>query len=101
VAGSAAPASSTAPSARPAASSSDIVALSPEAREATLEAAASRGRDDLSGGNKRAIHGEVGMMMGTHGTRALWGTAAVPLGDTGQAVVSVMTGSDNLRYYRR
>jgi hypothetical protein len=89
-----------APSAQSPASSAGVVALSAEAREQALEAGASRGKDDLGGGTKRGIHGEVGMEMGSHGTHALWGTAAVPLGDTGTAVVSVMTGSENYRWHR-
>lgn len=36
----------------------------------------------------RSIHGEIGAMIGTGGARGLYGTAAIPLGDTGGAVVS-------------
>lgn len=46
----------------------------------------------------RQIHGEVGMMIGSHGTRGAYGTAAIPLGDNAGAVVSF----ENSRYgYRR
>lgn len=37
-------------------------------------------------------HGEVGMMIGTGGTRAIWGTTAVPLGQNGTAQFSFSTG---------
>jgi len=41
-----------------------------------------------SGAPGRQIHGEIGAMVGTHGTRGIYGTAAVPLGDNAGAVVS-------------
>jgi opacity protein-like surface antigen len=41
-----------------------------------------------SGGPDRKIHGEVGVMVGTNGARAAYGTAAIPLGDNAGAVVS-------------
>lgn len=41
-----------------------------------------------SGQPGRQIHGEVGAMIGTHGTRGIYGTAAIPLGDNAGAVVS-------------
>jgi hypothetical protein len=36
----------------------------------------------------RGIHGEVGALIGTNGARAIYGTAAIPLGDNAGAVVS-------------
>jgi hypothetical protein len=42
-----------------------------------------------SGGPMRGIHGEMGAMIGTHGSRGIYGTAAIPLGDNAGAVVSV------------
>lgn len=41
-----------------------------------------------SGAPGRQIHGEIGAMIGTHGTRGIYGTAAVPLGDNAGATVS-------------
>lgn len=41
-----------------------------------------------NGGGGRAIHGEIGAMIGTHDTRGIYGTAAIPLGDNAGAVVS-------------
>lgn len=39
-------------------------------------------------GSDRRIHGEVGAMIGTGGARSLYGTAAIPLGENGGAIVS-------------
>ncbi len=44
----------------------------------------------------RQIHGEFGAMIGTHGTRGVFGTAAIPLGDHAGAIVSY----ENSRYGR-
>lgn len=41
-----------------------------------------------NGAPGRQIHGEIGAMIGTHGTRGIYGTAAVPLGDNAGAVFS-------------
>lgn len=51
------------------------------------------------GSRDRAIHGEMGVMVGTNGTRGAYGTAAIPLGDNAGAVVSF----ESSRYggYRR
>jgi hypothetical protein len=36
----------------------------------------------------RGIHGEIGAMIGSHGTRGAYGVAAIPLGNDAAAVVS-------------
>lgn len=41
-----------------------------------------------NGAPGRQIHGEIGAMVGTHGTRGIYGTAAIPLGDNAGATVS-------------
>jgi len=41
-----------------------------------------------NGAPGRQIHGEIGAMIGTHGTRGVYGTAAIPLGDNAGAIVS-------------
>ncbi|MBA2936094.1 hypothetical protein HZF05_18585 [Sphingomonas sp. CGMCC 1.13654] len=41
-----------------------------------------------NGAPGRQIHGEIGAMFGTHGTRGIYGTAAVPIGDNASAAVS-------------
>jgi hypothetical protein len=40
----------------------------------------------------RRPHGEVGMFVGSGGARGIFGTTAVPLGDTGMASFSFSTG---------
>jgi len=74
-----------------------VVRLSPAERETLLDSAVT---DDpnlpIFGGPDRQIHGEIGAMIGTGGTRGIFGTAAVPLGDSGMAVFSF----ENSRYGR-
>lgn len=36
----------------------------------------------------RGIHGEIGAVIGSHGTRGAYGTAAIPLGDNAGAALS-------------
>lgn len=77
-----------------------VVSLSPEAKEKILEAAAQRnaraiGEPAINGlGGIGQIHGEVGMMIGTNGTRGVYGTAVAPVGETG----SVAFSFENSRY---
>ena len=79
------------------------MALSPEAKEKILEAAASRPAKPIGepaingmGGIGSQIHGEVGMMIGTNGTRGVFGSAVAPLGDSG----SVAVAFENSRFGR-
>jgi len=73
---------------------SDTIRLSDRERDAILDsntvesAAAARGELGESGGAGRGIHGEVGAMIGSNGTRGAYGVAAIPLGDNAGAVVS-------------
>jgi len=94
-----APTTQAAPSA-----TDDTVRLSDEQRRTILDgntmesAAAARG--ELTGADRadRRIHGEVGVMIGTNGTRGIYGVAEIPLGNNASAVVSY----ENSRYgYRR
>ena len=77
--------------------------LSPEQREAAIEAGAARSANTIDGGEgpDRKIHGEVGVEVGTGGYRAAYGTAVVPVGDTGMAAISVETDRGNYRWRRR
>ena len=70
------------------------IALSPEERAAVLDAAASRRPDESLplNGDARQIHGEMGFEIGTRGTRTLFGSTIVPLGENGSAAFSFMTG---------
>jgi len=73
-----------------------VIRLSPAERSAVLDSTAAENAD-LTGGNfGRQVHGEIGAMIGTGGTRGIYGTAAVPLGDTGMAIFSF----ENSRYGR-
>ena len=72
---------------------SDGVRLPPAQRAAVLDAAAlhpNRGLD--GGGYDRAVHGEVGMEIGSRGERAIYGTTIVPLGDNASAAISFFDG---------
>ncbi|RZF64955.1 hypothetical protein EWE75_08675 [Sphingomonas populi] len=79
---------------QPAPPASDTIRLSDRERDAILDsntvesAAAARGELGESGGGGRGIHGEVGAMIGSNGTRGAYGVAAIPLGDNAGAVVS-------------
>jgi len=70
---------------------------------ATLQATATEAKaDEAAGlapgaGLDRQIHGEVGAMIGTGGARGIYGTAAIPIGENGGAVISF----ENSRYGRR
>ena len=76
-----------------AAPESRVARLTPQEREALLDAgseeSADRAQAQAMGGDyERRIHGEIGAMIGTGGARGVFGTAVIPLGETGVAVVS-------------
>jgi hypothetical protein len=94
----------TAPAPPAPAASGDSIRLTDEQRMAILDsntvesAAAARGELPGSRYSDRRIHGEIGAMIGTNGTRGIYGVAEIPLGDRASAVVSF----ENSRYgYRR
>jgi hypothetical protein len=64
--------------------------------EASVDAA----RQGLGGSSvpDHAIHGEIGVLAGSHGTRATYGTATVPLGAGSQANVSFESSRSNRPY---
>lgn len=64
------------------------VALSDAEREATINAAADRNSDLPINGAERKIHGEMGIAMGSHGYRSIYGTTVIPLGETGTMALS-------------
>lgn len=72
----------------------DTVRLTDAQREAILDAntaeSAAAARGEMTGPDrtKLEVHGEVGAFVGSHDTRGVFGTAAVPLGDHAEAVVS-------------
>ncbi len=69
--------------------------LSPEAIAETIETASHRPEAATNalgfaeGERDNRIHGEVGFMIGTGGARGIYGTALIPLGESGSALVSV------------
>jgi hypothetical protein len=94
----AAPAAPAAPAAN-----SDSVRLTDEQRMAILDSntaeSAAAARGELTGSERadRRIHGEIGAMIGTNGTRGIYGVAEIPLGNNGSAIVSY----ENTRYGHR
>jgi hypothetical protein len=77
-----------------------VFSLSPEAREAAIDAASRQpernplilGQAPETAAQDRRIHGEVGFSIGTGGTRSVFGTTMVPLGDDAAAAFSFSTG---------
>ncbi|MBY8824955.1 hypothetical protein [Sphingomonas colocasiae] len=73
------------------------IRLSDAQRDAILDAstedraAAARGEPAGAQGPDRRIHGEMGVMIGTNGTRGTYGTADIPLGENAGATVSFET----------
>jgi len=74
--------------------------LSPEAREAAIEAAGNRpernplalGQAPETAASDRRIHGQIGFGIGTGGMREVFGSTMVPLGEHGAAAFSFSTG---------
>lgn len=86
------------------AAADDTRRLTDEERLAILDgntvesAAAARGELPGAALATRGIHGEIGAMVGSHGTHAIYGTAEIPLGDRAAATISF----ENSRFgYRR
>ncbi len=98
--------------ATPAYAEPQVYRLTPAEREAAIAAASHRtdtdtpallpdpGRDrvlesSLYAGDERPdrrVHGEVGMTIGTGGTRGIYGTTVAPLGETGTAAFAFSIG---------
>jgi len=69
-----------------------VIALSPAEKAKLLDAAAERphpvsGELPINGLGSQ-IHGEVGMFVGTGGSRGVFGSAVAPLGQNGQIAVA-------------
>jgi len=88
------PAPTTTQPASPTATATDTIRLTDEQRDAILDAnteeRAAAARGELAGSERpgRGIHGEVGVMIGSNGTRGTYGTADIPLGDNAGATIS-------------
>jgi len=78
--------------------------LSPEEVEAVQDAAAKRNINAPSLGEQRVpdgrIHGEIGFGIGTGGYNTVFGTAIMPLGDSGIAAFSFERTDFGRRRYR-
>jgi hypothetical protein len=74
--------------------SSGTISLTPEQREAAIEAGAARARDESlqNGVSDRRVHGEVGVEVGSRGERSAYGTLVAPVGQNGVAAISYGTG---------
>ena len=82
----------------------EVYRLTPAEIESALDAAAARSNNQLprlsplASSTEAPIfndgkpHGEAGMMIGTGGARAVWGSTYVPLGQNGSAAFSFSTG---------
>jgi hypothetical protein len=69
----------------------DVYALTPAQKAAALQSGAEARDGDAAltgGGGSLLIHGEVGAAIGTGGYRSMYGTAAIPIGENGGAIVS-------------
>jgi len=98
------PTAASAQSAATPSTNGDSIRLTDEQRMAILDSntveSAAAARGELTGPQSmdRRIHGEIGAMIGSNGTRGIYGVAEIPLGNSGSAVVSF----ENSRYgYRR
>ena len=84
-----------------AATAQDVIGLSPEAREAVLQAAATRDESlPINGAPDGQIHGEMGVMVGSDGSRAVYGSTVIPLGTTASLALAYSDGSYGRRRYR-
>ena len=78
----------------------DTRRLSPAEVERILEEAA-RKRVTADKLPPRVIEGEVGVTIGTGGTREVFGTAVVPVGTKGTAIISIDAGESRRNKRRR
>lgn len=78
----------------------DVHRLSPSQVKAILDAAAAK-REVAAAPVARRIEGELGVAIGTGGYREAFGTAVVPLGQDGVAILSFDTVDSNRGRARR
>ena len=70
--------------------------------EQILDAAAQKREASAAKAPARPIDGEVGVSIGSGGTREMFGTAIVPVGEQGVAIISIDSAeSDRQRHRRR
>ncbi|RUN75719.1 hypothetical protein EJC47_15310 [Sphingomonas sp. TF3] len=77
----------------------DTIRLSDRERDAILNSntveSAAAARGERLPGTGPGIHGEIGAMIGSNGTRGVYGTASIPLGDNAGAVISFESSQYN------
>ena len=78
----------------------DVRRLSPAEVERILEEAA-RKRVAADKPPARAIDGEIGVTVGTGGIREVFGTAVVPVGQEGAAIISIDSAESRRRPRRK
>lgn len=84
-----------------------IHSLSPEQRAAAIDGASRQPEHDTritarapeDAATDRRMHGEVGFTVGTNGTRGVFGSTMLPLGDNGAVALSFSTGRSNFGGY--
>jgi hypothetical protein len=78
--------------AAPALAEEQVIALSPAEKEKLLDAAADRNVNAIDvptiNGLSRRPHGEIGMFVGSHGSRGVFGSSVVPIGEESMLAVS-------------
>ena len=69
--------------------------------ERILDAAAQKREAAAANAPKRQIEGEIGVSVGSGGYREVFGTAIVPIGTEGVAIVSIDSAEPRRDYRRR
>jgi hypothetical protein len=81
--------------ATPVLAAEQVIALSPAEKEKLLDAAADRNVNAIGepviNGLSRRPHGEIGMFVGNHGARGVFGSTVVPVGQDNMLGVSFAT----------
>jgi hypothetical protein len=75
----------------------DLVEVTPQHRPDTAAVSEDEAEDDWLTHAAKNAHGEVGAMIASDGSRAVYGTVTMPLGENGQITLSGSTG--RMRYY--
>ena len=69
--------------------------------ERILDAAAQKREASAAKAPARPIDGEVGVSIGSGGTREMFGTAIVPVGEQGVAIISIDSAESNRNRSRK
>ena len=69
--------------------------------EQILDAAAQKREASAAKAPARPIEGEIGVSVGSGGTREIFGTAIVPVGEQGVAIISIDSAESNRNRSRK